>query len=147
IAGMPVRSHSANISVSRAAPSSMEYSEWTCRCTKERSDPLPAGPAAMKSASLQACCHEPVRDGLLTSPTRAPGAISWVSSDAIARRRQPARDTPQPDPILTAMALRPRRHADGWRRRYGRRQPLVDWRLALWVEQRGHERYHSVASV
>ncbi len=34
-AGMPIRAVSANRSVSRAAPSSIEYSVWTCRCTNE----------------------------------------------------------------------------------------------------------------
>src|ERR1022692_2388615 len=39
IAGMPVRWHSANRSFSRAAPSSIEYSVCTCRCTTESSPP------------------------------------------------------------------------------------------------------------
>src|SRR4051794_27516955 len=32
---MPIRAASANRSFTRAAPSSMEYSVWTCRCTNE----------------------------------------------------------------------------------------------------------------
>ena len=34
-AGIPIRAASVNRSFSRAAPSSMEYSVCTCRCTKE----------------------------------------------------------------------------------------------------------------
>ena len=34
-AGMPIREASANRSSIRAAPSSIEYSVCTCRCTKE----------------------------------------------------------------------------------------------------------------
>ena len=31
MAGISIRAHSANSSASRAAPSSIEYSVWTCR--------------------------------------------------------------------------------------------------------------------
>src|ERR1700733_664445 len=51
MACMSIREHSLNRSFSRAAPSSIEYSVWTCRCTKE------SRLAAMKHRLLQACRH------------------------------------------------------------------------------------------
>ncbi len=39
-AGMPIAAASANRSVRRAAPSSMEYSVCACRCTNESADPM-----------------------------------------------------------------------------------------------------------
>ncbi len=49
IAAMPSASHWRNMSFSRAAPSSIEYSVCTCRCAND----FPAG-AAMKYRLLQA---------------------------------------------------------------------------------------------
>ena len=41
MAGMPCSSHPAKRSLMRAAPSSMEYSECTCRCTKLSLEAVP----------------------------------------------------------------------------------------------------------
>src|SRR5690242_14831692 len=43
-AGMPSRAVSAISGVTRAAPSSIEYSVWTCRCTKESATSTPSLP-------------------------------------------------------------------------------------------------------
>src|SRR4051794_5171419 len=56
IAGMPISAQPLNRSPTLAAPSSIEYSEWTCRWTKE-SLARPAAPTTM--TSLTSCEREP----------------------------------------------------------------------------------------
>src|SRR5215472_15620512 len=107
---MPMRVHSANRSVSRAAPSSMEYSVWTCRCTKD-SVPSEAPPrvaplrvvrlAGMGHRLLQACCHTP---GLRTCGSGRPATLlaagTWGGGHRLYRRPVTAGgdDTPVPTP-------------------------------------------------
>src|SRR6266536_5617188 len=52
-AGIPIRAASANRSSTRAAPSSIEYSVWTWRCTKLSGTPSPvsAGPSRSSAAT------------------------------------------------------------------------------------------------
>src|ERR1035441_10394802 len=81
MAGISLLAHSANRSFSRAAPSSIEYSVCTCRCTNEPSWPLaalPAGAAAMKYRLLQACCHETARDGRFRQMPPAGALRYWI---------------------------------------------------------------------
>src|SRR3954451_25227113 len=68
---MPIRSSAANRSEPRAAPSSIEYSECTCRWTKESlpADEVPAAATELPDmnsiylqlAALPACCTRPDR--------------------------------------------------------------------------------------
>src|SRR5215813_7628055 len=84
---MPVCSHRANMSLSRAAPSSMEYSVWTCRCTNE---PSPPDPAAVTSNLLRA--------GASTGRgSTGAGGSGW-------RRPAGARSAREPRPIAGAPA-------------------------------------------
>jgi len=77
MADMPVRSHASNSSFRRAAPSSIEYSVCTCRCTKLPFAWFPDGAAAMKYRLFR---HAAVR------PALPPAAAPVRYFDPIARR-------------------------------------------------------------
>src|ERR1019366_8645 len=93
MAGISLLAHSANRSLSRAAPSSIEYSVCTCRCTNDPLCPLaglPARAAAMKYRLLQACCHEPARGGRFPAGTTVTGALTYWTRGKLAGALPPA---------------------------------------------------------
>src|SRR3712207_7889944 len=85
IAGIPSSAVRANMSSSRAAPSSMEYSVWTCRWTKS---PLPVltllgtglpAPLDARRPTGRADEPDPVLGGKRAQPRRSRGPTPTVT--------------------------------------------------------------------
>ena len=103
-AGMPSSAVRSNKSSSRAAPSSMEYSVCTCRCTKESWDP---GSTSGSGAPSGAC----ERAG-----RSACGSADGLGEGASLRRGEAARTTDSPAPEPPAACDRPVRRTARSRR-------------------------------
>src|SRR5437016_4742104 len=81
-AGISARWQALNMSFSRAAPSSMEYSVCTCRCTKDLSPLAPA--AVTKNRLLQACANALAGAGTGAGGSgQRPG--TWPDADPASR--------------------------------------------------------------
>src|SRR2546429_662596 len=104
---MAIRWHCANRSVNRAAPSSMEYSVCTCRCTNELRLP---DTATTSSAGLRAGSGRRGRSPTRQSYTGAPTESAWPAKLAA---RAACRGSTGPRggmPALAAPAYREHEH-------------------------------------